>query len=179
MSDELFARADGKCELCEGSDALRLFEVDDERIVVCAVCAPQLQPDAELDPLHWSCLQTAIWSDVDAVKVVSLRLLRRLASEGWAQETIDGAYLDDALLARVGNDATSDDRVQTFDSNGIELLDGDSVTLIKDLDVKGTSFVAKRGTKVTGIRLTGNPAHVEGKVNKVAIVLKTEFLKKA
>jgi len=59
------------------------------------------------------------------------------------------------------------------------LTSGDSVTLIKDLDVKGTSFVAKRGTLVKGIRLTDNPEHVEGRVNKVSIVLKTQFLKKA
>ena len=68
---------------------------------------------------------------------------------------------------------------RTVDSNGAPLADGDSVTLIKDLDVKGTSFVAKRGTLVKGVRLTDNPEHVEGRVNKVSIVLKTCFLKKA
>ena len=56
---------------------------------------------------------------------------------------------------------------------------GDGVTLIKDLDVKGAGFTAKRGTLVRPIRLTDNPEHVEGKVNKMAIVLKTQFLKKA
>ena len=69
--------------------------------------------------------------------------------------------------------------MRTFDSNGTELFDGDSVTLIKDLDVKGTSFVAKRGTMVKGIRLTGDPENIDGRVNKISIVLKTCFLKKA
>ena len=68
---------------------------------------------------------------------------------------------------------------ETLDSHGTPLASGDSVTLIKDLDVKGAGFVAKRGTLVKNIRLTGDPAHVEGKVNGVAIVLKTQFLKKA
>lgn len=65
------------------------------------------------------------------------------------------------------------------DSNGTILNDGDAVTLIKDLKVKGTSTTLKRGTKVTNIRLTDDPAEVECRVNKVAMVLRTEFLKKA
>lgn len=69
--------------------------------------------------------------------------------------------------------------VEVRDSVGNILQDGDSVTLIKDLDVKGTSFVGKRGTLVKGIRLTDDPTHVEGRVNNIMIVLKTEFLKKA
>jgi len=66
----------------------------------------------------------------------------------------------------------------TVDCNGHVLQDGDSVALVKDLDVKGTSFVAKRGTVVRKIRLTDDPRNIEGRVNKVALVLKTEFLKK-
>ncbi|MEK4035029.1 alkylphosphonate utilization protein [Methylocystis sp. IM3] len=66
------------------------------------------------------------------------------------------------------------------DSNGTELKDGDSVTLIKDLKVKGTSVVLKRGTLIKNIRLTGDPAEVECRAEKVKdLVLRTEFLKKA
>ncbi|MEZ4804667.1 MAG: zinc ribbon domain-containing protein YjdM [Bacteroidia bacterium] len=65
------------------------------------------------------------------------------------------------------------------DSNGNELNDGDSVTLIKDLKVKGTSTTLKRGTMVKNIRLTNNDNEIDCKVNKMQIVLKTEFLKKA
>ncbi len=65
------------------------------------------------------------------------------------------------------------------DSNGTPLTDGDSVQLIKDLKVKGTSVNLKRGTVVKNIRLTGNAGEVEGRVEKVkGLVLKTEFLKK-
>jgi protein PhnA len=70
--------------------------------------------------------------------------------------------------------------VDTKDSNGTKLADGDSVTLIKDLKVKGTSVTLKRGTLVRGIRLTGDPDEVECRVEKVkGLVLRTEFLKKA
>lgn len=65
------------------------------------------------------------------------------------------------------------------DSNGNILNDGDSVTLIKDLKVKGTSTTLKRGTMVKNIRLTDNEDEVDCRVNKVQIVLRTEFLKKA
>jgi protein PhnA len=65
------------------------------------------------------------------------------------------------------------------DSNGNILADGDSVTVIKDLKVKGSSMVIKRGTAVKNIRLTDNPEEVDAKVAKSAIVLKTCFLKKS
>lgn len=66
------------------------------------------------------------------------------------------------------------------DSNGTELADGDSVTLIKDLKVKGTSETLKRGTLVKSIRLTGKPGEIEANTKQVkGLVLKTEFVKKA
>ena len=64
------------------------------------------------------------------------------------------------------------------DSNGAELQDGDSVTVIKDLKVQGSSMVIKRGTKVKSIRLTDNPEEVDCKIDGSSIVLKTCFLKK-
>lgn len=64
------------------------------------------------------------------------------------------------------------------DSNGAVLFDGDAVTVIKDLKVKGSSMVIKRGTKVKSIRLTENPEEVDCKIEGSSIVLKTCFLKK-
>lgn len=65
------------------------------------------------------------------------------------------------------------------DSNGAELFDGDEVTVIKDLKVKGSSMVVKRGTKVKNIKLSSDdPTHIEGKVDGSSIYLKTEFLRK-
>ena len=67
----------------------------------------------------------------------------------------------------------------TKDSNGTILAEGDAVTLIKDLKVKGSSLTLKRGTLVKNIRLTNSPAEIEGRAGGSTIVLKTEFLKKA
>ena len=65
------------------------------------------------------------------------------------------------------------------DSNGAVLKEGDSVTVIKDLKVRGSSGVIKRGTMVRNIRLTDGADEIEGKVDKSVMVLRTEFLKKA
>lgn len=64
------------------------------------------------------------------------------------------------------------------DCNGTPLNDGDSVTVIKDLKVRGSSMVIKQGTKVKSIRLTDNPEEVDGKVDGSAMVLKACFLRK-
>lgn len=64
------------------------------------------------------------------------------------------------------------------DSNGTVLSDGDAVTVIKDLKVRGSSMVIKQGTKVKSIRLTENPEEVDCKIDGSSIVLKTCFLRK-
>lgn len=69
--------------------------------------------------------------------------------------------------------------VNVKDSNGTTLNDGDSVTVIKDLKVKGASMTIKRGTLYKDIRLTSNEEEVECGKGKNTIVLKTCFLKKA
>ena len=76
-----------------------------------------------------------------------------------------------------GGESTEENTVAK-DSNGAELFDGDVVTVIKDLKVKGSSMVIKRGTKVKSIRLTENPEEVDCKIDGSSIVLKTCFLKK-
>lgn len=69
--------------------------------------------------------------------------------------------------------------MEVKDSNGNLLIEGDSVTVIKDLKVRGSSAVIKRGTKVKNIRLTDDEEEVEGKVEGSVMVLKACFLKKA
>ena len=72
------------------------------------------------------------------------------------------------------------DDIIVKDSNGNILGNGDSVTLIKDLKVKGTSVTLKRGTLVRNIRLTDDAEEIECNADKVkGLVLKTCFLKKA
>ena len=70
--------------------------------------------------------------------------------------------------------------METRDANGNILTNGDTVHLVKDLKVKGTSVTLKRGTVVKNIRLTDDPAEIECNAEKVkGLVLRTEFLKKA
>ena len=75
---------------------------------------------------------------------------------------------------------SEDEVIVVKDSNGTRLADGDSVTVIKDLKVKGTSVTLKHGTLARNIRLTDDPALIECNVDKVkGLVLRTEFVKKA
>src|SRR5690606_7250032 len=108
-------------------------------------------------------------------------LLRALPDEGWAVDLLGQLYLDEETLAwaEAGLSAGASDAARpTLDSNGAVLVDGDSVTLIKDLEVKGAGFTAKRGTLVKNIRLTDDPELIDARVNKIAIVLKSCFLQK-
>jgi protein PhnA len=69
--------------------------------------------------------------------------------------------------------------MEVRDSNGNLLNEGDTVVVIKDLKVRGSSGVIKRGTVVKNIRLTEDEEEIEGKVEKTVMVLKTCFLKKS
>ncbi len=74
---------------------------------------------------------------------------------------------------------TQDSGVVIRDSNGVELKDGDSVTVIKDLKVKGSSSVVKVGTKVKNIRLVDGDHDIDCKIPGVgAMGLKSKFVKK-
>jgi protein PhnA len=76
--------------------------------------------------------------------------------------------------------AAGDDRRVVRDANGNELADGDTVTVIKDLKVKGSSLVVKVGTKVKNIRLVDGDHDIDCKIDGIgAMGLKSEFVKKA
>lgn len=188
MADEqeLLARAGEKCELCGAPPTLLPYQVPDSEgrtnaeIMLCDTCREQLAGGA-LDPDHWRCLSDSMWSPVPAVQVMAWRLLKRLSGETWAQDLLDMLYLDDDLLewAKAGAVQADSERVVPRDCNGVELMAGDTVTIVKDLDVKGSSITAKRGTAVRGISLTDNPEHIEGRVDGQRIVILTKFVKKS
>ncbi|MGK0481343.1 MAG: protein PhnA [Planctomycetota bacterium] len=158
----------------------------EDAIAACGTCRGEIE--AELGDLHrWHCLQETAWSEHPAVQVASWRLLGRIG-ESWATDLRDQLYLDEdtAEWARAGHKSSQKSSQgsgapsrPTVDSNGAALAAGDSVTLIKDLDVKGAGFTAKRGTLVKDIRLADDHELIEGRVNKTVIYLRTEFLKKA
>jgi protein PhnA len=111
-------------------------------------------------------------------------MLYRLQSEGWPQDLLDMLYLDDETLAwakaGIDDETTTEDSVKHIDSNGVELQHGDTVVLIKDLNVKGANFTAKRGTAVRNISLVADDAgQIEGRVNGQHIVILTKFVKKS
>ncbi|HYG20378.1 MAG TPA: alkylphosphonate utilization protein, partial [Ohtaekwangia sp.] len=85
--------------------------------------------------------------------------------------------------AKAGNDREEnevEEKVVHKDSNGTVLQSGDTVVLIKDLDVKGGGFTAKRGTAVRGISLVEDSAvQIEGRVNGQQIVILTQYVKKS
>lgn len=184
--NELLERAQQKCELCGATDELTAFAVEpsdgtaDQSVLVCHTCQTQIEGNAPMNTNHWRCLNDSMWSPHPAVQVLSYRLLHQLSAEGWPQDLLDMMYLDDATKAWADAGlATDEDTVTHRDSNGAVLVEGDNVTLIKDLDVKGAGFTAKRGTLVKNIRLTDDPKYIEGKINGTQIVLVAAFLKKS
>ncbi len=188
MSTEqaLLQRCESKCELCGADADLSVYEVQpsdvpgaDSSVMICGACRAQIEDPEHIDVNHWHCLNTSMWSEVPAVKVMAWRMLKRLSAEGWAQDLLDMLYLDDETLQWAEAGVAGDDAAPTRDSNGNVLQAGDTVTLIKDLDVKGAGFTAKRGTAVRNISLTDNPEQIEGRVNGVRIVLLTCYLKKS
>jgi len=192
MSTEtaLHARSASQCELCGATENLSVYEVPpnsvgnvDDSILICGTCREQVEDPAKVDSNHWRCLNDSMWSQTPAVQVMAWRMLTRLSAEGWPQELLDMLYLDDATLTwarATGEGLSEEDNPKHRDSNGVELAAGDTVTLIKDLTVKGANFTAKRGTAVRGISLVhDNPAHIEGRVNGQQIVILTQFVKKS
>lgn len=81
--------------------------------------------------------------------------------------------------ADAGADSRNEDQRIIKDSNGNVLQDGDTVTVIKDLKVKGSSSVVKQGTKVKNIRLVDGDHDIDCKIDGFgAMKLKSEFVKK-
>lgn len=176
---ELMARSGGICELCGSSEGLSAFEVapSEEGVLVCSVCNSQIENPDSMDENHFNCLNDSMWSEVPAVKVLSYRLLNSLGR----QDLSEMIYLEES--EKIWADAlvnSSSSSVIAKDSNGVVLNAGDSVVIIKDLEVKGAGFTAKRGTIVKNISIPSDvEGHIEGRVNGTKIYLKTEFLKKA
>lgn len=185
----LESRSNNTCELCSNKENLSVFTVEpiqnhdaDDHILICETCKIQIEDIDKMDANHWRCLIDSIWSEFDAVKVVSWRMLQRLRNENWTLELLNMMYLEDDILEWANSGLKENDQEESLihkDSNGVTLESGDSVVLIKDLKVKGTSFVAKRGAAVRRISLVhDNHEHIEGKVEGQQIVILTKFVKK-
>ena len=182
---ELKKRSGSKCELCGATENLKVYQVlptkkggIDESILSCTTCINQIENPDSVDVNHWRCLNDSMWSEHLSVQVVAWRMLSRLRN----QELLDQMYLDEDTLAwaqATGEGEEEENKVIHRDSNGVLLEHGDSVVLIKDLKVKGSSMVAKQGTAVRNIRLDHeNAEYIEGRVDGQQIVIITQYVKK-
>ena len=190
IEKELDKRSGSKCELCSATDDLGVYAVPpnvgthaDQCVYLCSICRDQIEHPDKVDANHWRCLNDSMWSQIPAVQVMAWRMLNRLLAEGWTQDLLDQLYLDDDVQAwaeSTGEGRSDSEAVKHFDCNGTALAAGDTVTLVKDLKVKGANFTAKRGTAVRGISLVAdNPEQIEGRVNGQPIVILTKFVKKS
>jgi protein PhnA len=168
------------CVLCAATDASPVaLAPGDDVALLCPVCAAALAGEITHGP-RWRCLVEAIWSEDAATQIAAWRLLNALADEAWAADLLESVYLDPEVLARAEATAAALPGVEHRDSNGVLLAPGDTVTLIKDLPVKGSSMVAKRGTAVRGIRLVpDNADQIEGRVNGQQIVILCQYTRKS
>lgn len=187
MKKLLSQRSADQCELCSGTEGLDAMIVSpqsgasvDHCINSCHTCRTQINDVEEINFNHWRCLNESMWSEVPAVQVVAWRMLNRIKAEGWPQDLLDMLFLEEETLNWAKSDENEEhSAVIHTDSNGVTLIPGDSVVLIKDLKVKGAGFTAKRGTAVRNITLVhDNADHIEGKVNGQKIVILTQYVKK-
>jgi len=160
LSTGLETRSAKQCELCTATHELTAHLVepktgqsDDDYAVLCSNCITELQHE-NLNEDHWRCLNESIWSPM-----INMMYMEETTVE-WAESSMD--------------------QVIHKDSNGHQLQNGDSVTLIKDLNVKGAGFTAKRGTAVRRISLVqDNPEHIQGRINDQTIIILTKYVKKS
>ena len=189
LERELKKRADNKCELCGNDEHLEIYTLAPHKdqnlkksLVACKTCVGQIENPDTTDANHWRCLNDSMWSEHEAVQVAAWRMLSRLRKEGWPQDLLDMMYMDEEVLefAKATGEGEADpEKLIHRDVNGVVLQAGDSVVLIKDLKVKGSSMVAKQGTAVRRISLDHeNEKYIEGKVGPTQIVIITDYVKK-
>ena len=150
IEQALLQRSNSTCELCTSESNLAVYQIPpakddnaDQCILACDICREQIENPESAEPSHWRCLNDSMWSQVPAVQVMAWRMLSHLEAEGWPQDLLDMLYLEDDVLVwakAAGSDVDEDDTPPTLDNNGAVLQSGDTVTLIKDLDVKGAGF---------------------------------------
>jgi protein PhnA len=184
---ELIARSGNSCELSGTTENLTHFLVApkaglnaDEYVYITKNLADQLAGTQPVVATDWRCLNDSMWSEVEAVKVIAYRMLHQLKNEGWPADLLEMIYLEEDTLEWAKEGMEDEEALKHVDSNGVVLQMGDTVVLIKELDVKGSTITAKRGTAVRNIRLVHDDATlIEGKVDGQSIYILTKFVKKS
>jgi protein PhnA len=178
-------RSDSRCEISGNTENLLVYLVEPKTEVIPENCIlitknlkDQLENPETTNTNDWRGLTDSMWNENLPVQIVSWRMLARLKNH----DLLEMMYLDEDALewAKATGEADDDEgKIVHKDSNGNVLLDGDSVVLIKDLDVKGATFTAKRGAAVHNIKLVwDNAEQIEGRVEGQHIVILTQYVKK-
>lgn len=179
----LKARCENVCELCAAEEAVIAYAVSpkgndaiENEVAICNTCFSLLEePGASA---HWQCLAGSIWNTEPSVQALSYRILNRNKEQDWARDIMQSVEPGEAVV----NWALSAFEVKPLhlDSNGTELVNGDTVVLTQQLNVKGANFIAPKGTVVKRIRLVpDNTEQVEGKINEQTIVILTKYVRKS
>src|SRR5210317_58467 len=183
----LSKRSNASCELCGATEHLEIYTLqpaskteEQNSIYACTTCVSQIENPDTMSANHWRCLNDSMWSEYKPVQILAWRLLNRIKAEGWPQDLLEMMYLDEDDLEwakALGDGEEDENKLIHRDVNGVILEAGDSVVLIKDLKVKGSSMVAKQGTAVRRIALDhDNEEYIEGKVGPTQIVILTKYV---
>lgn len=178
-------RSGSKCEISGSEENLVVYLVapkteatPENCILITKSLRDQIERPETTDANDWRGLSDSMWNENLPVQIVSWRMLARLKNI----DLLEMMYLDEEALEwakATGEDQDDEGKIVHKDSNGNILFDGDSVVLIKDLDVKGANFTAKRGAPVHNIKLVfDNAEQIEGRVEGQHIVILTQYVKK-
>lgn len=178
-------RSGSLCEISGSDENLVVYTVApktdesiENSILITENLKNQIENPETTHPDDWRGLNESMWSEHLPVQIVSWRMLARLKNH----DLLDMMYLEEEALEWAKATGEGDDeegKIIHKDSNGNILKDGDSVVLIKDLDVKGANFTAKRGAAVHNIKLVwDNAEQIEGRVEGQYIVILTQYVKK-
>ena len=179
-------RNNSKCEISGAELDLAVYTLPpfteeslDHSVLLAKHLKDQVENPETMNPNDWRGLSDSMWNENLPVQILSWRMLARLKNI----DTLEMMYLDDEALewAKATGEGEEEDENKIIhkDSNGAILKDGDSVVLIKDLDVKGATFTAKRGAAVHNIKVVWDDANlIEGRVENQHIYILTQYVKK-
>lgn len=178
-------RSGSKCEISGSDENLVVYLVEPKTenipencILITKTLKDQIESPETTNANDWRGLSDSMWNENLPVQIVSWRMHARLKNN----DMLEMMYLDEDALewAKATGEADDDEgKIVHKDSNGNVLLDGDSVVLVKDLDVKGATFTAKRGAAVHNIKLVWDDANlIEGRVENQSIFILTQYVKK-
>lgn len=185
IEKKLIERSTASCEICGLHDDLVVYtltpqteESIEHSTLITRNLKNQIENPETMNEEDWRGLNDSMWNEHLPVQVLSWRMLSRLKK----QDLVEMMYLDEDALEwakATGEDEDDEGKIIHKDTNGNILKDGDSVVLIKDLEVKGANFTAKRGAAVHNIKLVwDNAEHIEGRLENQSIVILTQYVKK-